>query len=181
MCMANAALSRKRLETPALACGWRRQDTVARIPMQQYQVNCYRHRGLKACRVCIPWSVDHNWALLGKVSRAHRTTHCMCRHDNAAEKSYPTSRWRVSRRLAKRKIFFSWRRTCVRISFHVVWGEYYSDQTVPFRSCCPGQLLIDLHQELRNWSILWGVGLPQTAVWSSLLYLLLYASFRVIL
>jgi hypothetical protein len=38
--------------------------------MQQYQVNCYRHRGLKACRVCIPWSVDHNWALLGNVSRA---------------------------------------------------------------------------------------------------------------
>lgn len=41
------------------------KDNAARIPAQQYQLDYYRYRELRACRiiprVCIPWAFNRNW------------------------------------------------------------------------------------------------------------------------
>jgi hypothetical protein len=44
------------------------QDGVALVPAQQFQLDYYTYRGLRARRsircVCIPWSFDRSWPLL---------------------------------------------------------------------------------------------------------------------
>jgi hypothetical protein len=60
-----------------LVPGWRRQDNVARIPTQQYQLYYCTYRGLKACHSIrltrIPRSFD-NIGLLLALSWVHLTT-----------------------------------------------------------------------------------------------------------
>jgi hypothetical protein len=51
---------------------------VALIPVQWYQLDHYRHQGLRACcsirRVCIPWSFHQNWVLHWQRNLSWQTT-----------------------------------------------------------------------------------------------------------
>lgn len=81
------------------------KDNAARIPVQQYQLDYYRYRELRACRiirrVCIPWAFDQSLPF---------AVHCVLRKSNnalvtvvtniTAEKCYPILRRRVFRKLS---------------------------------------------------------------------------------
>jgi hypothetical protein len=75
------------------------RDKAARISVQQYQPDYYRCRGLRACRsirrACVPWSLDHNWPLLGTVCLEYTQQGATYRRNkyHCWEVCYPVWRW----------------------------------------------------------------------------------------